>query len=169
MEQELYGSVRDNIKSGDLLIWGKNKLSPISNTLLHLIRILTLSDYAQVGIAWRIGGRLFVVEATIPEIRVTTVSNLEEFYYVNMNIEFTDSLRDWLLDKVGLKYSFKDALRACFGKTCVNDDRWQCAELANHFYKLSGKDFGTAYTPGQLVYAATEAPGNSIVRVVALK
>ena len=167
MDKALYCSIRENIKSGDLLIWGENKLSPVSNAILHLIRILTLSDYAHVGIAWRMGGRLFVIEATIPEIRISAVSNLEEFYFVNMNVDFNEPLENWLLSKIGLKYSFKDALRACFGKTCVDDDEWQCAELANHFYKLSGKDFGAAYTPGQLVYAAAEAPGRPITRVLA--
>lgn len=165
MQTVSYDRAGEVIQSGDLLIWSKNTISTISNAVLELIRIATLSDYAHVGIAWKVSGRLFVIEATMPSIHIAPVSALEEFYFLNMGIDFTSEAQDWLLSKVGLKYSIDDALRAMVGKTCEADDRWQCAELANKFYKSVGRDFGEAYTPGQLVSAAVEVSGSSVVRV----
>lgn len=144
---------RQAIKSGDLLIWKKSKKSLISNWTIELIRFFTRSDFAHVGIAWVMDGRVFVVEATQPVVRLTIVKDNDEFYHAPMVIEWSDTSEEYLIDKIGLKYSVFDAIRAFLGKTLDNDRRYQCAELANEFYKTHGIELGDAFTPSKLVEA----------------
>lgn len=144
---------RQAIKSGDLLIWKKSKKSLISNWTIELIRFFTRSDFAHVGIAWVMDGRVFVVEATQPVVRLTIVKDNDEFYHAPMVIEWSDTSEEYLIDKIGLKYSVFDAIRAFLGKTLDNDRRYQCAELANEFYKTHGIELGDAFTPSELVEA----------------
>lgn len=144
---------RQAIKSGDLLIWKKSKKSLISSWAIELIRFFTRSDFAHVGIAWVMDGRVFVVEATQPVVRLTIVKDNDEFYHAPMVIEWSDTSEEYLIDKIGLKYSVFDAIRAFLGKTLDNDRRYQCAELANEFYKTHGIELGDAFTPSELVEA----------------
>lgn len=144
---------RQAIKSGDLLIWKKSKKSLISSWTIELIRFFTRSDFAHVGIAWVMDGRVFVVEATQPVVRLTIVKDNDEFYHAPMVIEWSDTSEEYLIDKIGLKYSVFDAIRAFLGKTLDNDRRYQCAELANEFYKTHGIELGDAFTPSELVEA----------------
>lgn len=147
---------RSTIKSGDLLIWKKSKFSKTSNFYLNIIRFFTRSEYAHVAIAWRLDGRLFAVEATQPLLRVSPIKMLDEFYHVPMNVKWDSRSEAWLVDKVGLKYSLLDAVRAYLGITVEDDSRYQCAELANEFYKEHGIDLGNAYTPSLVVSNALE-------------
>jgi len=149
-------SKRSDIASGDLLVWKKSKFSKTSNFYLNLIRFFTRSEYAHVGVAWRIDGRLFVVEASQPVVRIVPVKEADEFYHISMDIAWTEFSENWLLDKVGLKYSILDAVRAYLGKTIEDDRRYQCAELANEFYKLHGINLSYAFTPSLLVSEALE-------------
>jgi hypothetical protein len=144
---------RQAIKSGDLLIWKKSKKSLISNWTIELIRFFTRSDFAHVGIAWVMDGRVFVVEATQPVVRLTIVKDNDEFYHAPMVVEWSDTSEEYLIDKIGLKYGVFDAIRAFLGKTLDNDRRYQCAELANEFYKTHGIELGDAFTPSKLVEA----------------
>lgn len=147
---------RSDIKSGDLLVWKRSKFSKKSNFYLNIIRFSTRSEYAHVAIAWRLEGRLFLVEATQPILRITPVRTADEFYHVPMSVNWDSISESWLLDKVGLKYSILDAVRAYLGKTIEDDNRYQCAELAHEFYETHGIDLGDAYTPSALVSAALE-------------
>lgn len=160
-----YEQHRSQIRSGDLLVWSKNKQSKISNMLLFFIKLFTQSTYAHVGIAWKIGKRLFVIEATIPQVRIIPVSEYDEFYHVPLNIDWKREYEVFLLDKIGLSYSIFDAVNAFLGKCLEKDDRWQCAELANEFYRSIGIELGDAYTPGDLVEAVLETQGTSISKI----
>jgi hypothetical protein len=73
-----------------------------------------------------------------------------------MNISWTKAHDCFLLDKIGDSYSVKDAIKGYFGILKADDDRWQCAELANVFYRHIGLDFGNAYTPAKLVQSVLD-------------
>ncbi len=160
-----YVQHRSQIRSGDLLVWSKNGHSKLSNFILFIIKLFTQSTYAHVGIAWKIGKRLFVIEATIPQVRIIPVSEKDEFYHIPLNIEWKKDYDVFLLDKIGLDYSIFDAINAFLGKRLEKDDRWQCAELANEFYRSIGIEFGEAYTPGDLVEAVLETRETSIYKI----
>lgn len=160
-----YDMHRSQIRSGDLLVWSKNRSSKFSNFLLFIIKLFTQSTYAHVGVAWKIGNRLFVIEATIPQVRIVPVSKNDEFYHIPINIQWKKDYEIFLLDKIGLSYSVFDAINAFFGKRLEKDDRWQCAELANEFYRSIGLDFKDAYTPSDLVESVLDLEDTSIYKV----
>lgn len=147
---------RDNINSGDLLIWENSKFSVVSNFYLNLIRLLTRSPYAHVAIAWRMEGRLYIVEATQPLVRLTPVRDSDEFFHVSMDLNWSKDSEDYLIEKIGTPYSLMDAGRALFGKTLENDNRYQCAELCNEFYSKHGFTLENAFTPTALVETLME-------------
>lgn len=153
-----YKNIRDQIKTGDLLVWKNDRLNFLSNLFLKIVRFFTSSEFAHVAIAWRVRDRLFVIEATIPSIRIYPVSKFDEFYHIPMNVSPTEEQLDYLLNKVGLAYSKIDAVRAYIGETLPDDDKWQCVELANKFYKHIGLDYGDNWTPTKFVNAILTAP-----------
>lgn len=143
----------DIVKSGDLLIWSRDERSFVSNFFLNGIRALTRSEYAHTAPAWRMEGKLFVVEPTIPIVRISHVKPGQTIYHIPVadHIDFNEKSEEWLLDKDGKTYSLIDCVNAYIGVTLNSDDRWQCAELCKEFYLLHGIDLGDAYTPARVV------------------
>lgn len=158
-------ATRQDIKTGDMLIWSKDSRSLLSNLFLKLIRLATMSEYAHVGTALWLEGRLYVVEATIPMVRLAPIRDDEEFYFISMDVNWNRQAEDFLLDKVGLFYSILDSIRAQFGITTARDDKWQCVEISNYLYKELGIDLGDVFTPSKIVEAALDLPGKRMVKV----
>jgi hypothetical protein len=145
---------RQDIKSGDLLIWKDSKKSFMSNLTLNAIRLLTRSEYAHVAVAWRNeDNQLCKFEASQPKVRMVNITNDDAFFHIPMSVAWNDDSLKYLKSKEGLKYSIFDAIRAFFGITLENDSRYQCAELANEFYALHGINLAGAFTPSALVHA----------------
>lgn len=151
MKQVSYQQRRERIKTGDLLVWKKDQQSKLSNLFLKVVRTATLSEFAHVGIALRIGKRLFVVEATIPKVRIAPVSCKDEFYHIPMGVSPNEADIDFLLDAVGLDYSLIDAIRAYLGHRLKDRNRYQCVELAMEFYKRLKVDVDCDATPAEFV------------------
>ena len=149
-----YDVLRDQIRSGDLLAWSQKGIHSLGDIVSHAIRFATESEYQHVGMAWVSGGRIFVIEAYPPEIRVRPLSDLTPFYHVNMNVQWNHEVERFLLDRVGQKYSYLEALRAYFGRPIKNNQLWECGEFAHDFYATAGIDLGDAYTPAEVVEAA---------------
>lgn len=149
-----YAAHRENIRSGDLLAWSENKQSFISNCILNVIKFATQSEFAHVGIAIRLCGRLFVVEATIPSVRLVPVSESESFYHIPMKVKWQMNFAWIMLSYLGLGYSLADCVRAYFGNTVKKDNVYQCVELAREIFLKFGIDLGENYTPATLVAAA---------------
>lgn len=166
---ELIMSERESIKSGDMLIWAKSAQSNVSNFYLNVIRLMTRSEYAHIAIAWRLEGRLYVVEATQPVVRISPVKDDQEFYHIPMNVKWDKNSEEYLIDKIGCVYSLMDGIRAYLGKTVENDRDYQCAELANEFYSQHGIHLGEAYTPALLVERALMTTGCSLSLMSSIK
>lgn len=165
IQEVVYCDYRNKIKSGDLLAWDKGRKGFIAGLLMKIVKLATGSKYCHVGIAWKSGGRLFVIEATPPAVRLTPLSVIKSFYHIPMKIRWLSKYNDYLLDKIGLKYSIKDCIRAYFGKLSPDNDEYQCAELACEFYKSIGIDLGESYEPGILVKAVILKRNTNIVLV----
>lgn len=144
-----YATHRGMLQSGDLLAWSGNYTGP--TLIRNIIRFFSMSEYSHVGICIRLEDRVYVVEATINSIRLVPLSEKDEFYHIPMNIEWKPGYNEMVTKYVGLTYSWMDAIRAYLGIDVKNDDKWQCAELANDFYKKLGLDFGKNLTPSRLV------------------
>ena len=147
-----YTDARPNIQTGDILIWKKDRLSFLSNLFLKIVRIFTLSEFAHVAVAWRVGPRLFAIEATQPFVRIFPVSEYDDFYHIPLKIQdVKEESLNFLLNQVGCRYSFKDAIKAYFKMPIsYNSGVWECASLAGEFLRKEGLDI-TAVTPSDLV------------------
>lgn len=155
---------KDKIKSGDLLVWGSSSSNRQSGFFTTLIRLMTMSEYSHVGIAYVETGRPLVFEAVIPYVRLYPLRIDRPFYHIPMNVDWNDESLNFLLSKVGEEYSVFDAIRGYFGKP-AEDNKWQCVELAEAFYKTFGLTFGETYTPSTFVEAVLTQRDASITRI----
>lgn len=158
---ETYGDFRDDIKSGDLLAWSYEKFKGMNDIIPFTVRLFTQSEFYHVGIAWVVGGRVFVIDAMPPKVRIYPLSKKVPFYHMPMNMEWQDKNEEFLLTKVGEDYSYFQAMRAIFGAPS-EDNMWQCAELANRFYRYSGIELGDGYTPSDVVREAMKITGQGL-------
>lgn len=147
--------VRDSIKSGDLLVWDQSP-GNTESLWIKLVRLFTVSDFGHVSVALREGPTLLHIEATMPRIRKTEVPHNQRFYVIPMSNLIGDNPNmSFFDDKIGLKYSIPDALRAYLGLSVKRDNRWQCAELTYEFYLSQGFDLAPKrLTPSKLVASA---------------
>lgn len=150
-----YSDMRIFLHTGDLLAWSTDRTTFWSRMLTTFVRFFTLSEFAHVGIAYRDdNGRVYVLEATIPTIQMRLLSEVKGFYHVPMQIQWNDDLDVYLKHYTGKPYSLMDCIRGYLGHTDPSDDKWQCAELCNDFYKHAGIDLGDNYTPSKVVMEA---------------
>lgn len=155
--KKCYQDERCYMRSGDLIAWDKSGGGLISKLTIFFIKLFTGSRYGHVGVLWVKGGRVFVIEAAQPYVRITPVSALKEFFHIPTRVRWLKQYEEFLLSKVGLKYSLMDCIRAYFGTLNNKDNnRYQCAELACEFYKLANILEEDYYEPGCLVNAIIE-------------
>lgn len=148
-----YSEYRDQIKSGDLLAWSTKGVHGFMDIVTNIIRFVTQSEYEHVGIAWVISGRIFVIEAAFPNVRIRPLKPHTPFYIVPMNIEWDQTKEEFLLSKIGASYSVWKAITSVFVKLPINQE-WQCAQLAAEFYKSCNIDLGDSSTPADIVEQA---------------
>lgn len=154
-----YEKIRSVIKSGDILAWSHRKWSSWYDLQIQAVRFFTQSEYCHVGTAWVVGGRVFVIEAVTPKVRIYPLSKLLPFYLIPLNDTWAMQAEEFALAQVGCDYSKWKAIKSFFGKPDY-DSLWQCAELTVEIAKLNGIDLGEHYTPSAVVQAALEnSPG----------
>jgi len=150
-----YAEARPLIRSGDLLAWSHR--APFWRSWhdfkIAMIRSFTQSEYSHVGTAWVIGGRVFVIEAVMPLVRIYPLSKAGEFYHLPLQAAWSDAALSFALAKVGHPYSQLQAMQAFFHLP-ASDDRWECAELARAIAAQDGISLGDKATPTAVVRAA---------------
>lgn len=157
---------RDDIQSGDILVWGETNSTAKSDFYLRLVRALTVSDYGHISIAWRSAGTLHHVEATQPCIRKTRILSKDAFYCIPLGLGVSEEgMQSFFAKKIGLKYSLRDAIYAYLGLTPKADDRYQCVELANYFCRTYGINVGDVFVPGDFVRAVMDKTGKPLVHL----
>lgn len=148
-----YNDYRGNIKSGDLLAWSHRPWGSLYDFKIQMVRVFTRSEYSHVGVAWVIAGRVFVIEAVEPKVRIYPLSKLGDFYHTSMNAPWRPETEEAAIGYVGRDYSQLDAVRAFFeplGDNVVSE----CAALVLQVYKHDGIDLGNRATPDAVVKAA---------------
>ena len=146
-----YKEYHSNIKSGDLIVFSATKIRTTYDLLSYIVRLFTMSEYNHVGIAWAIGDRNLIVEAQVPEIKISPLKKLGSFYHIPMDVNFTDEALEILLDKVGQKYSYLEAIKAYFKKNDHTNDDWICVDYVKYFYESIGIYIGDVHTPSDVV------------------
>jgi len=150
-----YEFARPLIRSGDLLAWSHREpwWRSWHDFKIAMVRAFTQSEYSHVGTAWVVGGRVFVIEAVIPLVRIYPLSNAGEFYHLPLDAAWSDKTLEFALSKVGHKYSQLQAMQAFF-RLPKADDLWECAELARDIAAMDGISLGSKATPTAVVRAA---------------
>lgn len=141
-----YSTVRPAIKSGDVLAWSHRKLRSWYDFKIMLVRLFTMSEYSHVGLAVVMGGRVWVLEAVTPRIRLVPLSNLLPCYVVSgnkMTKEEINSALDWV-GRGDVEYSQIEAIKGYLGKNDRADGAVQCAELVNIILGLPCRDTPSA-------------------------
>jgi hypothetical protein len=123
-----YSAARADIKSGDLLVWSHRGWNSLYDAKVQAVRFFTKSEYSHVGVAWVVGGRVLVIEAVIPKVRIYPLSRLGSFYHVPGFIQWTPETEEKALGFVGADYSQLEAVAAFFGIS-LEKDKQQCAKL----------------------------------------
>jgi hypothetical protein len=111
------------------------------------------------------GGRVFCLEAVVPEIRIFPLSKLGEFYWIPMGLNWTEELEDYALSLIGEKYSQLLAIASAFDQVPKGGKLWQCAKYVHAIYEKVGISLGELFTPTNIVHEALLL-GNSSTLVV---
>lgn len=152
-----YADARPAIKSGDLLAWSHRGWKTWHDWQVQAVRIFTRSEYAHVGLAWRVAKRLFVLEAVSSGVRIFPLSRLLPCYWIPLGVRWSQEVEEFALAQVGLPYSKWQAILAGFGMLDkAKDDRWQCAEFAQAVLARAGIELPVDATPTALVHAAQQ-------------
>lgn len=152
MEETLkYLEYRSNIRSGDILVWSKRKLTTINDLFGWLVRLFTQSEYNHVGIAWVYNDRVFVLDAVIPYIRIIPLSNVVPFYIIPMDIELNKESEYFAFNLIGIgKYSISEAIKAYFDSNTLNE-KWQCVEFVKEILRLNNINIEGRDVPSDFV------------------
>lgn len=124
-----------DLRTGDVLAWKHDHRSKLSNLFIEAIRFVTGGNYGHVALVVVIFGIPFVIEASLPLVRISLVRPEEEVFYIPLPKRPDQTVLSFFLDLVGLDYGIMDALRAAFGKVSKRDDKWQCAEMLIEYFK----------------------------------
>jgi hypothetical protein len=130
-----------------------------------MVRMFTKSEYSHVGIAWTIGGRLFVLEAVVPYVRIYPLSKSGDFYWLSLATKWEPLVEEVALSKIGYPYSQINAMQAFF-KDLGDEDVSECAAYAIYVSRVAGVELGHRATPDSVVLMAQRIPGVETVYVV---
>jgi hypothetical protein len=159
-----YLEVRDRINSGGVLAWTHRGFRTWYDIKIQAVRFFTRSEYSHVGVAWVVGGRVLVIEAVMPLVRIYPLSKLGSFYLLPNNNIWTPDVETFALSHVGQKYSQWQAVKAFFGISSPDDGLAQCAELVRGILQAQGEDITVNATPSEIVqYMLTK--GNTLTYI----
>ena len=146
-----YADARKEIKSGDVLAWTHNGIKSWADFEVFFVRLFQRSEYSHVGVAWVIGGRVFVLEAVGSGVRIFPLSMALHFYWIPIGV-WSDVMETFAMAQVGASYSKWEAIRGFFGAT-RKDDKWQCAEYTRMILEFGGIELECDTTPSGVVEA----------------
>ena len=131
-ENTSYATIRPKIKSGDVLAWSHKKWGSWYDFQVQMVRVFSQSEYCHVGIAWVVGGRVFILESVGTGIRIYPLSKELPFYWIPIKKYWTKEIEEFALMHIGAPYSSWDGIKALFGKlkNGGKDGKWECAEFA---------------------------------------
>lgn len=144
---------RSDFMTGDLVVWSTRGIKSMRDLQLQIVRFATRSEYDHVGIVVEMNQRLFVVEATPPQVRIYPLSKMLPLYHLPLNLPVKQIDVDYLFSRIGEEYSVWQAFVSYFTKP-KSDNQWQCVEFCHDWYtQCFGMDLEHDYTPSGFVLA----------------
>ena len=155
-----------DLKTGDLLVWGKAPVQRKTLNYLDIVRVATTSNFGHVSVVWDEGPKPSHVEAVKPVIVKRKIMKSNGLYVIPMGLSISDKeMSEFFWDKLGLKYGTLDAFRAWIGITLKDENKWQCAELSLAFYRHFGLKLSDAFTPRELVRTIMEGCNKPLIKL----
>ena len=148
-----YADARPLIRSGDLIAQSHGDWTTLIGIKINMVRIFTRSTYSHVGIAWVVGGRVFILEAVKPKLRIYPMSKIGDFYHLPTQASWRAAAENTALENVGVEYSELIAVKAFFEPLEPGDVR-ECAAYALTVLHADGIDLGNRATLDAVVLAA---------------
>lgn len=132
-----YSEIHNELRTGDYVCWRVNKIRSFFTFILYLYQKFFKATYSHVGVVVKMGGRVFLVEATYPKVRIIPLHMLNSFYVYKLGIPEKESHIDYLLRHIGKSYSLFDMVKNMFSMETSADELY-CSELAFDFYETIG-------------------------------
>lgn len=145
-----YKDIRSQIRSGDILAFSTSGWDTFKHVVSQVIRLVTRSDYNHTGTAWVVGGRVFIIEAVEPLVRIYPLSEKGDFFWVPSSVVWTPDVEEFALSQVGDSYSIWDAIVAPFRDPKSNGS-WQCTQLTKAIANKGGMNLQSTPTPANMV------------------
>lgn len=163
----LYSEMRKKIKTGDLIAYDTEEIDSFFGSVLFAYQKILKAKYTHVGVAVCLGNRVFMMEATPPEVRLIPVSMCGDFYHIETKMSVSESsMIDNLCTHIGKKYSLLDLFKSHFNFSNNPNDLY-CSELAGDFYNTFGylSDRKAGRTPDSIIEAVLKRSGSTPVKV----
>ncbi len=146
-----YSTVRHELKSGDIVFWSHTDWRSKNGILLNIVRVFTKSNFGHVALVWRTGGRIFLIEAAPPLVRIVPLSDRLPCYIARIPFTVNRETINYALSQVGKPYSKWEAIKAFFNKNTDGESNWECAKLVNKVLGKIKPDFESVQdTPSKL-------------------
>lgn len=158
-----YSDARPLIEIGDLFAFSHDGFSSRQDLESQAVRFFTRSEFSHVGVAWPVAGRVFILEAVVPLVRIYPLSKLLPFYWIPMRKPLEPAAEELALSIIGEPYSKWEAIRGFFGAARANS-KWQCAEYVQSVLAANGTNLPGKPTPTAVVHGAM-AMGNPLIMV----
>jgi len=132
------------MQSGDIIFLRGTSI------LAWIVRVVTKSPFAHIGILWVVGGRVLMLEADPWKgVIVRPLSKSLPGMWVP-GYGWNDEAETQALMNLGASYDFADALRGGFGKNPNDPSKFECAEYVSTILQKVKADFPMLGTPGEL-------------------
>jgi len=132
-----YSEYKQNIQTGDLLLWNTSRVTSFLSLFMILIQKILHTKYSHVGIAIVLGDRYMILEAQVPVVRLIPISSSRDFYHLPLNLNITNKQYNFLFNSLGIRYSLIDLFTYIF-RLGNNKNSYYCSELAADFYSNIG-------------------------------
>lgn len=152
------------IETGDLVFFiDRNKFGREGSLASKFVRIGTMSKFTHVGIALIEEGETFIVEAEIPKVRKTHISEYNDYdlLCISYDKELTEEHLQYLYTHLGDPYSIWQAVLVLFNVTKLDDNKWICSEHAYRFLRLQGFTMKERLKPGDFMIECMRLPNAS--------
>jgi hypothetical protein len=163
-----YEAARDQIKTGDMLLWRDHAGGPLRGIVERwIVRHGTASPWTHVGVAWVDHGRVWVMEITTKGCAPRLLSGQVPFDWVAAPRELSERALAYAHSCFGeWTYSRWQAVMGALKRLVIGADHvGQCAEYALSVWQVDGMAPTDTATPGACVDGALLRWGGALVSV----